>query len=223
MLSAFAGLIDGMHATAGSDLRTVLSVGAQRLWMSTLANTQATLRTQRFPSSWRGLASCVLCAGRHQHGNHGERFRRVRWSGSRARRGRRCGSVERGYANSSIRIHRTQRLGKSQLTMNTFLELSVYRALPTSHASSSWRKKWPEYSSRVPPAAARASLQKSCCAKRPSRPSQQTSRPLLPRCCFGYEGLAVDIRLGRIGWYRLLSRSGKRLSAPRMSGKYPWS
>ena len=38
VLGAFAGLIDGLHATAGSDLRTVLSVGAQRLWMSTLAN-----------------------------------------------------------------------------------------------------------------------------------------------------------------------------------------
>ena len=39
VLGAFAALIDGKHATMGSDLRTVLSVGAQRLWMSTLANT----------------------------------------------------------------------------------------------------------------------------------------------------------------------------------------
>ena len=39
VLTAFAALIDGKHATMGSDLRTVLSVGAQRLWMSTLANT----------------------------------------------------------------------------------------------------------------------------------------------------------------------------------------
>ena len=39
VLSTFAAMIDGKHATAGSDLRVVLSVGAQRLWMSTLANT----------------------------------------------------------------------------------------------------------------------------------------------------------------------------------------
>ena len=39
VLTAFAALIDGKHATMGSDLRVVLSVGAQRLWMSTLANT----------------------------------------------------------------------------------------------------------------------------------------------------------------------------------------
>ena len=39
VLGAFALMIDGKHATAGSDLRVVLSVGAQRLWMSTLANT----------------------------------------------------------------------------------------------------------------------------------------------------------------------------------------
>ena len=38
VLSAFAAMIDGKHATSGSDLRVVLSVGAQRLWMSTLAN-----------------------------------------------------------------------------------------------------------------------------------------------------------------------------------------
>ena len=38
VLAAFAALIDGKHATAGSDLRVVLSVGAMRLWMSTLAN-----------------------------------------------------------------------------------------------------------------------------------------------------------------------------------------
>ena len=45
VLSAFASLIDGQHATTGSDLRTVLSVGAQRLWMSTLANTGASVDT----------------------------------------------------------------------------------------------------------------------------------------------------------------------------------
>ena len=45
VLDAFAGLIDGKHATNGSDLRTVLSVGAQRLWMSTLANTGASVDT----------------------------------------------------------------------------------------------------------------------------------------------------------------------------------
>ena len=39
VLGAFAAMIDGKHATSGADLRTVLSVGAQRLWMSTLANT----------------------------------------------------------------------------------------------------------------------------------------------------------------------------------------
>ena len=39
VLGAFAAFIDGKHATSGADLRTVLSVGAQRLWMSTLANT----------------------------------------------------------------------------------------------------------------------------------------------------------------------------------------
>ena len=38
VLGAFAAMIDGKHATAGSDLKVVLSVGAQRLWMSTLAN-----------------------------------------------------------------------------------------------------------------------------------------------------------------------------------------
>ena len=38
VLSTFAAMIDGKHATSGSDLRVVLSVGAQRLWMSTLAN-----------------------------------------------------------------------------------------------------------------------------------------------------------------------------------------
>ena len=45
VMSAFAALIDGKHATMGSELRTVLSVGAQRLWMSTLANTGAAVDT----------------------------------------------------------------------------------------------------------------------------------------------------------------------------------
>ena len=45
VLAAFAALIDGKHATMGSDLRVVLSVGAQRLWMSTLANTGASVDT----------------------------------------------------------------------------------------------------------------------------------------------------------------------------------
>ena len=39
VLATFAAFIDGKHATGGADLRTVLSVGAQRLWMATLANT----------------------------------------------------------------------------------------------------------------------------------------------------------------------------------------
>ena len=45
VLTAFAALIDGKHATMGSDLKTVLSVGAQRLWMSTLANSGAAVDT----------------------------------------------------------------------------------------------------------------------------------------------------------------------------------
>ena len=45
VLKAFAALIDGKHATMGSDLHVVLSVGAQRLWMSTLANTGASVDT----------------------------------------------------------------------------------------------------------------------------------------------------------------------------------
>ena len=45
VLAGFAALIDGKHATMGSDLKTVLSVGAQRLWMSTLANTGASVDT----------------------------------------------------------------------------------------------------------------------------------------------------------------------------------
>ena len=44
-LTAFAALIDGKHATAGADLRTVLSVGASRLWMSTLANSGGAVDT----------------------------------------------------------------------------------------------------------------------------------------------------------------------------------
>ena len=38
VLAAFANLIDGKHAAMASDLRTVLTVGAYRLWMHTLAN-----------------------------------------------------------------------------------------------------------------------------------------------------------------------------------------
>ena len=45
VLAAFAAMIDGTHATQGSELRTVLSVGAQRLWMSGLANTGASVDT----------------------------------------------------------------------------------------------------------------------------------------------------------------------------------
>ena len=45
VLTAFAALIDGKHATAGSDLRVVLSVGAMRLWMSTLANSGGSVDT----------------------------------------------------------------------------------------------------------------------------------------------------------------------------------
>ena len=44
-LTAFAALIDGKHATSGADLRTVLSVGASRLWMSTLANSGGAVDT----------------------------------------------------------------------------------------------------------------------------------------------------------------------------------
>ena len=45
VLGAFAAFIDGKHATMGSELRTVLSVGAQRLWMSTLANSGGSVDT----------------------------------------------------------------------------------------------------------------------------------------------------------------------------------
>ena len=45
VLSSFAAMIDGKHATAGSDLRVVLSVGAKRLWMSTLANSGGSVDT----------------------------------------------------------------------------------------------------------------------------------------------------------------------------------
>ena len=45
VLAAFAALIDGKHATRGEELRTVLSVGAQRLWMSTLANSGSAVDT----------------------------------------------------------------------------------------------------------------------------------------------------------------------------------
>ena len=45
VLSAFSQFIDGLHATSGADLRAVLSVGAQRLWMSTLANSGAAVDT----------------------------------------------------------------------------------------------------------------------------------------------------------------------------------
>ena len=45
VLGAFAAMIDGKHATSGSDLRTVLSVGAQRLWMATLANSGGSVDT----------------------------------------------------------------------------------------------------------------------------------------------------------------------------------
>ena len=45
VLAAFAALIDGKHATMGSELLTVLSVGAQRLWLATLANTGASVDT----------------------------------------------------------------------------------------------------------------------------------------------------------------------------------
>ena len=45
VLSAFAAMIDGKHATSGSDLRVVLSVGAKRLWMSTLANSGGSVDT----------------------------------------------------------------------------------------------------------------------------------------------------------------------------------
>ena len=45
VLSAFAGLIDGIHATRTSDLRVVLTVGAYRLWVHTLANTGASVDT----------------------------------------------------------------------------------------------------------------------------------------------------------------------------------
>ena len=45
VLSTFAAMIDGKHATSGSELRTVLSVGAQRLWMSTLANSGGSVDT----------------------------------------------------------------------------------------------------------------------------------------------------------------------------------
>ena len=39
VLEAFANLIDGKHAASPGDLRTVLTVGAMRLWMHQLANT----------------------------------------------------------------------------------------------------------------------------------------------------------------------------------------
>ena len=45
VLAAFAALIDGKHATMAGDLNVVLSVGAYRLWLSTLANTGASVDT----------------------------------------------------------------------------------------------------------------------------------------------------------------------------------
>ena len=45
VLSTFAEFIDGKHATAGSDLKVVLSVGAMRLWMATLANSGGSVDT----------------------------------------------------------------------------------------------------------------------------------------------------------------------------------
>ena len=57
-LEAFAGLIDGKAAMQPSDLRTVMSVGANTLWSHTLANTGASVDTtiaeflRRFGLSW---------------------------------------------------------------------------------------------------------------------------------------------------------------------------
>ena len=45
VLAAFAALIDGKHASMTSDLNVVLTVGAYRLWLSTLANTGAAVDT----------------------------------------------------------------------------------------------------------------------------------------------------------------------------------
>ena len=40
-LTGFAGLVDGIHASSFADLRTVASVGAWRLWESTIVNSAA--------------------------------------------------------------------------------------------------------------------------------------------------------------------------------------
>ena len=44
-LAAFAALIDGKHASMTADLNVVLTVGAYRLWLATLANTGAAVDT----------------------------------------------------------------------------------------------------------------------------------------------------------------------------------
>ena len=64
VLATFAAFIDGKHATGGADLRTVLSVGAQRLWMATLANTGNGCGHNYFRVPNAGW-HYVLCAWRH--------------------------------------------------------------------------------------------------------------------------------------------------------------
>ena len=79
VLTAFAALIDGKHATTGSDLRVVLSVGAQRLWMSTLANSGNSVDTT-ISEFIRRLVSNVFTR-RHRHGNHERQVRGFRRAG----------------------------------------------------------------------------------------------------------------------------------------------
>ena len=129
VLASFAALIDGKHATAGSDLRVVLSVGAQRLWMSTLANTGASvdttiaefLRRSGIELSSRGGIDTATSAGKF---------------GAFIGRGRGLeGAGVAAYWSDGMLIvdpYADAKSGSIQLTMNTFWAFGLPR--PASFA-----------------------------------------------------------------------------------------
>ena len=124
VLLAFAGLIDGKHATAGSDLRTVLSVGAQRLWMSTLANTgnAADTTISEFLAragivvSARGGISAVTTA--NAFGGYVGRARGIEGAG-----------VAAVWSDGMLIIdpYSSAKTGEIQLSMNTFWNFGLPR------------------------------------------------------------------------------------------------
>ena len=130
---AFAALIDGKHATMGSELRTVLTVGAQTALDEHLGE-HGLIRGYHNRGVLEEGWYRAIQSRRDRHGNHGWHVRRFRRAGSRPGRRWSRGYLERRNAALIDPVYSSAKTGEIQLTMNSFWNFRAYQASESSFA-----------------------------------------------------------------------------------------